>query len=184
MAVPTPYVAVAGTKASASAFNAGVKGPLDFLMSPPRCHVYNAAGQSIANAAALALMGWDSEAYDTDGLHQLGATGVGSTSNSRITFTTAGLYAIDCLISFSSSTYTVLTMQCNQNAAGVAAAGTILRTQLYDQGAGNAGPFTFERFFNAGDYIEFFIQQTSGGAKTTATSLYGSRVFARWVAIS
>lgn len=176
MAVPTPLSPTAGDKLSAALFNSGVRDPLNFLLSPPRCHVYNGAGQSIVNAAALALMLWDSEIYDTDTMHST------SSNTGRITFTTAGTYEIDCLISFASATYTVLTLQCNLNAAGVAGGGTLIRTELYDQGAGNAGPFTFQRFFSAGDYIEFFIQQTSGGNKTTATSAYGSRVFARWVA--
>lgn len=175
MVIPTALTLTSLKKIGAAAFNAGVRDVLNFLLSTyPRCHVYNAAGQSIPNSATLNLMLWDSEVYDTDSMHST------SVNTSRITFTSAGTYRVDAMICFASATYTTLSMQVNLNSGGVSGTG-ILRTMLYDQGAGNC-PFTMERFFAAGDYIEIFIAQVSGGAKTTATSQFGSRVFAEMVA--
>ena len=186
MIVPTSYVMVAAKKIAAAAFNAGVGDFLGFLATTyPRCHVYNAAGQVLPDSATYNLMGWDTEVYDTDGMHQLGATGTGSTSNSRIVFTTAGLYEIDAMVCLAAATYTDLKMQVNLNGGGVIGGGTALRSMLYDKGAGNIGPFTFCRYFDAGDYIEVFVSQVSGGTKTTAAStsgVLGTRVFARWIA--
>ena len=42
-----------------------------------------------------------------------------------------------------------------------------------------------QRFFNAGDYIEYFITQNHGGATASLSSAsFGTRVFARWLAVS
>jgi len=177
MVIPTALTLASLKKIGAAAFNAGVRDPINFLLSTfPRVHVYNAAGQSIPSSATFNLMLWDSEIYDTDSMHST------SVNTSRITFTTSGTYHVDVMICFASATYTTLSLQVNLNGGGVIGGGTNLRQMLYDQGAGNAGPFTFDRFFTAGDYIEVFVAQVSGGAKTTATSPLGSRVFAYMLA--
>jgi hypothetical protein len=180
MVIPTAFTFTALKKLGAAALNAGVRDVLNFLLTTyPRCHVYNAAGQSIPDSATYNLMLWDAEVYDTDSMHST------SVNTSRITFTTAGLYDIDAMVCFAPATYTDLKMQVNLNSGGVIGGGTALRSMFYDKGAGNAGPFTFCQFFSAGDYIEVFVSQVSGGAKSTPTgagALLGCRVFARLIA--
>jgi hypothetical protein len=164
-------------KIAAAAFNAGVKDFLNFLATTyPRVHAYSATGQVLPNAAAtFTLIAFDGEVYDTDSMHST------TVNPSRITFTTAGLYHIDVLVSLAASTYTTLTLRTRLNSGGSATGGTLLRDELYPNGAPNMGPFTFNQFFNAGDYIEFFVAQ-AGGTPTTAANALGTRVFASFMA--
>lgn len=190
--VPTPNDFTAGVTASATAFNAGVRDPLNFLMGSgaggqtyPRVHAFDGSGVACANGANT-LIGFDTENYDTDNMHNLGATGTGSTSNSRVYFPTAGFYEVDVLISLANNVYaTTSQMRVTLNAAGVYTGGTSIRTVDFRSSA-NAGAYPTLRFyrnFNANDYIEAWITQTSGGSVTTMGSSLATRVFARWVAL-
>jgi hypothetical protein len=59
----------------------------DFLANPPACRVYHNANQSLTDNT-LTLVAFNSERYDTNTMHDT------ATNNSRITFTTAGLYLV------------------------------------------------------------------------------------------
>lgn len=57
------------------------------ITNPPACRVYHSGDQNVTSGAELTLA-FDSERYDTDTMHDP------SSSNSRITFNTAGLYVV------------------------------------------------------------------------------------------
>lgn len=182
VAVPVPYVAVAGAKAAASAFNAGVGSVLDYLMGTggngyPRAHIYSSTGLVFTNGVNR-IINFDNETFDNDSMHDT------VTNNSRITFTTAGLYDVDFLFTLPSATYTALDLNVRLNSAGSAAGGTSLRTQPFDTAGAGLTPFRFWRFFNAGDHIEFFLSQTSGANRTSSATSLASRAFVRWMASS
>ena len=87
---------------------------------------------------------------------------------------------MDVLLSFPSQVaFSAINLQTSLNAGGSSTAGTILRNQPYSQV--NCAHFTFNRYFNANDYIEFFLNQTSGATRTLSATAYGTRVFAEWL---
>lgn len=177
--VPTPLDPAPGDKNSATAFDAGVRDVLNWLMTGyPRVHAYSAAGVAVPNSSGGTLITFDSEIYDTDNMHS-------TVSNTgRVTFTTAGLYRISIQISMPTATYSTLDMYTKLNANGVIGGGTTIKQNFYNVAAAATGNcfFNFTRFFNAGDYIEQFIDQTSGASRTCSGTSFGSRVQAEWIA--
>lgn len=183
--VPTPFDATAAQKLTASQWDAQVRDVLLWLMGNgtngvyPRVHAFDTTTLAIPNSSAT-LVTFNSETYDTDTMHNTGAT------TSRITFTTAGLYEVDYFITISTFTYSTLDFNVRLNAAGVSGGGTSLRTQPFDPSGTNIR-FSFTRYFNAGDYIEAFITQVKSSAPGTVnlsgTSL-GTRCYAKWIAVA
>lgn len=176
---PNSYVAVALKKLSAAALNLGIRDALNWLLDDyPRAHMYRSTAQSIPNAGSGSLILYDAEVYDNDTMHST------SVNTSRCTFTTSGLYSTTVRTTMAGATYTQLEMATVLNGAGVIGGGTTIRTNFFDgSGTGNC-VFTFDRFFTAGDYIETFITQTSGGARNTGTSVYGTSIQTKWIAKS
>lgn len=176
--VPTPLTAAAGAKATATSFNAGVKTPLEWeLTNYPRVHAHNVAGTTITNATAWTLVPFDAETYDTDSMHDP------TTNNSRIVFTTAGLYEVDyqvVLVGSLTTFPTVARLNIRLNAAGASGGGTVLK--VLDYGNAHVMSTRFCRVFSAADYIEIFASQTSGVNKTLDNTGLATRVFARFIA--
>jgi len=174
VAVPTPLDPTAGDKLSAVAFDAGVRDPLNFMMDgQPRCHVWDSTGLSIPNSANT-IITFDSETYDNDSMHNT------VTQTSRITFTTAGRYDVDILLTIGTGTYTQLDLNIRLNSAGSGGGGTSIRTQPFSDGTRGAinMAFRFKRVFAAADHIELFVTQVSGAPKSLSTTSLGTRVFA------
>ena len=178
--IPTPYDATAGTKASAAAFDAGVKDVFNFLLNGyPRVHAYDGTGVSCANSVST-LIPWSAEVYDTDSMHD------NTTNPSRIIFNTTGLYQLDFQLTMPGVAYTLQDLNIRLNSGGAAAGGTSLRTQPYSDGTRGVATvaFRFQRFMTAGDYVEAFMNQTSGLARSCSATSLGTRVFANWIASS
>jgi hypothetical protein len=123
---------------------------------------------------------WEAEVYDTDSMHDT------ASNTSRITFNTAGLYELDWLVTLGSgtSTYTQLDFEVRLNAAGNPAGGSTVRGQPFPVTGRGQTPMKFHRFMSAGDHLEAWITQTSGGSQTASSASLGTRVFARWIASS
>jgi len=182
MAVPVPLDPSAGDILSAVNFDAGVRDVFNFLLTDyPRVHAW-AGSASIPNSPAAPtlvyyLVDFDSETYDTDSMHDP------VVNPSRIKFPTAGLYEIDYLFTLANGTYTGLSLNVRLNSAGSASGGSSIRTQPYMLGDGSPNVyFRFTRFMSAGDYLEAFIAQRSGGASALSGTSLGTRCFARWIA--
>lgn len=119
----------------------------------PMVRVRRSTNQSIANNTLVAVT-FDTESYDTDGMHST------SVNTNRLTIVTPGKYATKAKAVYEASVSGVV-------AAFLRVNGTI--TIDFDQRPPAAGVVTSvsasgEYAFAAGDYIEFIAYQTSGGA--------------------
>lgn len=167
--VPTPLTAVAGAKLTATAANAGYRDPLNWWMTNrPRVHAYDAVGVSMANGTDT-LLTFNSEVYDNDSMHSI------SSLTSRITFTTAGLYTIRFQVQFPAATWTVFTVNARLNSAENPAAGTTIGPFTYGPSTTQLFNLSFAYQVVANDHMQFWINQSSGGAKTTVNGT--SRTF-------
>lgn len=175
--VPTALDPAPGDKNSASKFDAGVRDVLNWLLDDyPRVHAWDSSGFSIPNSVST-LIPFNSETYDTDNMHDV------TTNNSRITFQTTGLYRVEYLLTINLATYSALDLNIRQGANGAAGGGTSIRTQGFSQQTPTI-LFPFQQYFTAGQYVEAFVQQTSGGARTLSGTSQGTRVYAQWLARS
>lgn len=177
--VPTPYDATSGFKLTAADWDAGVRDVMTWLMTNyPRVHAYSSVGVTCVNGTATAIT-FDSVIYDTDNMHP--------GSSSQVVFTTAGLYSVQYMITMpvpASVAYTQFDLNVRLNSGGSSSGGTTIRTQPYSDGTrgGPSAVFAFEKFFNAGDYIEMFVTQASGANRVTSATSLGTKCQARWIA--
>jgi hypothetical protein len=122
------------------------------------CRAFISAVQSIANntQVALALGG---ESFDSDpngAMHDL------ATNNSRITIRTAGVYHVGAFVQ-----YTANSVGSRQTVIRInGGSGIVLDTRQAPTvgGSGADIPLYCAYQFNAGDYIELTVYQSSGGA--------------------
>lgn len=180
--VPTPLDATAGNKITATAFDAGVKDVLNFLLDTYHCDVHDGVGVVMTNATAT-LMTYDSEVSDTDSMHST------SSNTGRIVFNTVGRWDINVFVTLPAATYTTYDVNLRLNSGGSAVGGTSIRTFSYGSpgGAPRETVTSLTRVMAvAGDYIEVFITQTSGSNRTTSGGLgvYANGFQARWVGLT
>lgn len=180
--VPVPRTWTAGETVTATIMNAttGVKGALDFILSPPRCFVYQTATTNCPTSGTENVLLFDTEQYDTDTMHST------SSNTGRITATTTGLYQVQYTITFAANATGYRTVSIRKNANAVAGAGTLLNVARTNavSGVGTIVTAAVDIPLTAGDYIELFGLQTSGGALATAAGINLSSFSARWVANS
>lgn len=128
------------------------------------------APQSIPNAAATSI-GFDTESYDTDVYHN------NVVNPSRITVPSSGLYLATATITFNTNVTGIRQIEVLKNGLGFVGMANIRSVPI----AGfplilnvSTGPI----YLAAGDYLEVFVYQTSGGAlsvlagNTTSFSVY------------
>ncbi len=127
---------------------------LDTLVLPC-CRVYKSAAQSINSGAATAIT-FDTERYDTDTMHST------VSNTTRITFTTAGVYSVGASIEFAASAVG------NTRVLAIKLNGTTFiafeQEAPVPGGLGSTNMTTETEYkFAAADYVEFIVQQDSGG---------------------
>lgn len=122
------------------------------IADPPACQVTREQNQAIANNTLTAIL-FNTEAYDTDGMHSL------SVSENRVTFTTAGAYVLSSYLIWDKHATGDRTARIRKNGTDT------LAFDSKDAGGSDlyAGHVlhTVEQFA-AADYIEILVQQTSG----------------------
>jgi len=179
MAVPSQGTVAVGDKITASLWNDDVRDAVNFLISPPRVKVYKTANQSIANSA-WACLTWNAEAFDSDTMHD------NATSNSRITFTTAGTYEVTLNCMWANSTAGIRNHSVEKNGTTTQGSGTTVIEPFATAPVGatyNGVNATVTASFAAGDYIQAFVFQSSGGALNLGGGNEALSSFtARWVA--
>lgn len=173
--VPVPRTWVASETVTATIMNAttGVKGALDFILSPPRTSVYQTATTSCTNGAATVIL-FDTEAYDTDTMHST------SSNTGRITATTTGLYTVYgqvCMASNATGTRTLSLLKNGATTLANARLQSVIATNAYID-------LEIDVQMTAGDYVELTMTQTSGGALATVAGAGNTWFQARWVANS
>jgi hypothetical protein len=97
-------------------------------------------------------------------------------NNSRLTAQTGqtGLYSINTSVTFPTNATGVRRIQVRKNAAGSATGGTLIGTThlptLTTSGAATTVMYSRDAYLTAGDYVEVFVLQNSGGSLTTTTA--------------
>jgi hypothetical protein len=173
--VPVPRTWVASENVTATIMNGttGVKGALDFILSPPRCLVYQTATSS-TTSGSTSVITFDTEQYDTDTMHST------SVNTGRITATTTGLYTVYgqvCMASNATGTRTLSLVKNGATTLANARLHTVIATNAYTD-------LEVDVQMTAGDYVELNMLQTSGGALSTVAGLGNTWFSARWVANS
>lgn len=173
--IPTPWDPTTSDRLSASAFDAGVRDPLVWLLTGfPRVRAYVNSTVTLVDAAGTDLLiPFTGETYDTDAMHST------SLDPSRLIFTTAGLYEINLQLQFPAATYTRMDIIGRIGSAGNPAAGTEIRRNNFSN---RIPQWDFTRYFTAGQYIEFFGAQTSGANRAIVADEYGSYVEIKMIA--
>jgi hypothetical protein len=120
--------------------------------------LYIGAAQALVHNTLTAIT-WSSEDYDTDGYHDT------TIFASRITPPWAGLYLVNFKGTFGNNATGYRSLQIRKNAASAPAGGTPLVISTAAAVNGTSTYMTLSRLIHldAGDYIEGFAIQTSGG---------------------
>lgn len=148
------------------------------LANPPLAKMRNSAGQSVANSTPTALT-WDTEDFDTAGGHST------SSNTSRYTCQTgtAGKYRVHGVAYWTGNATGVRETWLRVN--GVDVPGSMARMPSATTGAMTAEQETIVQLA-VGDYVEVFVQQTSGGALATTVGgvTYAQSFFeVQWISL-
>lgn len=137
------------------------------IRTPPACCVYNDANISLTNETSTVLT-FNQERFDNDSMHST------VTNTSRITFTTAGIYAVRLGVSFTGNTAGDRQLYIRANGRDFLGANQ-RRATVATIEAGLT--VTVEEIFEAGDYVEGLAKQDSTTTLNALTNRY-SPVFA------
>ena len=159
--VPSEMTAVAGSILTAAQWNSNVRDAVNFLITPPLFIGYQTVTQSIANAAFVPVL-FDTEIIDSDGGHST------ATNTSRYTAQTPGYYQPGGGPSLVANSTGVRWTRWAVN--GTPVIGSQFSATAV-QGQPHELPMrSFPIYLNVGDYLEMFVQQTSGAALGTDTT--------------
>ena len=148
---------------------------ITFLAGPPRCRVYNSANISVNDTTDTALT-FNSERYDTDTMHST------AVNTGRITFTTAGTYAVGANVSFAADADGYRTVAIRLGGSTVIAAADVPTV-----GAGGVTRVAVatEYAFSATNYVEVVVWHNAGAAlNVVAAGNYSPEFWARLVAVA
>ena len=167
--IPTIATATAGTVATAAYMNS-IKAANDFWALTPRAYVYQSSVTSVANSAASwTLLPMQAEVFD---IVQSGDSPMHDTTTdpSRVYIRTTGKYEINGQVQIVLNSVGYRSAQVRLNAAGSGTGGTQLAINTVDASSAALVSLpipTVEYSLTAGDYVEMFAQQNSGGALNT-----------------
>ena len=167
MAITTPYVFTAGDDATSARLNTR-SSAISELQSPPRCRAYQSAAQTLTTAVSAAVT-LDAEDIDTEAIHST------VTNNSRMTIVTAGRYRVMAGVTFSSNATGYREVLVKKNGTTV----FYIRSATTSAGA-PCLTTTDEVLCSAGDYIEMYALQTSGGNLNLGTGSSATWLHVVW----
>lgn len=123
------------------------------------CRANNSGAISVSNAS-WTLITFDSERFDVDGMHNT------SSNTGRFVAQRTGRYWFGCCIRWASDSSGYRGLQARLNSAGSGSGGTELAqvSQPPVNGTYTQQSLTSYYTLTAGDYVEFFGFQSSGGA--------------------
>jgi hypothetical protein len=165
--IPTTPTFTAGEKLTAAELEQ-INDAVDFWALTPRCYAYQSLTHNTWAPITL-----DAEVYD---IVQSGDTTSHdlSTDNSRIYVRTSGKYELSGQVQVASNATGYRAAQIRLNAAGSSAGGSGLAVNYQGAISGvstSVNVIPVEASLNAGDYIELFGLQNSGGALNTVGGL-------------
>jgi hypothetical protein len=152
----------------------GIKGPLDFLLNPPRCRLYQTATTSMPSGTATAIL-FDTEEDDTDSMHST------STNTSRIVCNAAGLYQVIATLGFAGNAtgYRRVDLRKNGGPTPFATVSVQAASSL-----SSAVQVVAKVPLAVGDYVEMYGTQNSGSALASVAGADWTKFEAQWVALS
>jgi hypothetical protein len=176
LAVPSPTLWGASDTITQAKLNADYTA-ITFLLEPPRVKVYKTADGALAHATWDAV-NFGAEAFDSQNFHD------NSTNNSRLVAPDSGLYVVKGHATFDINTNGIRGLGIRKNAAASHASGTDVVEVI---GAGNGTTqariiATDDVQLVAGDYLELFCYQGSGGALNVLGGIANTFLSMRWVA--
>jgi hypothetical protein len=161
-----------------------IEANFDFLASPPRCHVYHSAVQSIATSGTAQALLFDSERSDTDTMHNV------LTNTDRLVATTAGTYSPKASVAFAANGTGYRDVYFELFSAAGVSQGIVGR----DSRPATAADPTHvtvdcpDVVMTAGQYLKVMAKQTCGGAldvlASSATDQYKCEASLRWVGLA
>lgn len=181
--VPTVATFTAGGVVTSTWLNT-VKSATDFLLSPPAAFVFHSASITLSHAT-YAVIPMGGEAYEVvqAGDSEMHST---STNNSRVYVRTSGKWQISAQLGFAVNSAGDRLLNVRKNAAGSIGGGV----SLY---VGTTAPLTGQLTtaitptltvdLVAGDYVELFGRQNSGGNLATSTGAEYTFLQLRWVGV-
>lgn len=152
--IAEPIIAVDADQLLVCSVDGLLAEPPAAISNPPSAHAYHSANQTIANNT-LTAVALNVESYDTDTMHSE------SVSNSRITFTTAGLYVIEFHAAWDKHLTGNRRAVIRKNGSDILAQDTKLTSDGLNWIIGHN--LIAQDEFIATDYVEGMVQQTSGG---------------------
>ncbi len=151
---------------------------LNFLETPPQGGVNQATPQAALATGVTTVVTWDTLAFDTDTVMW--------SSGSRLQLNTGGKWLFTASLRWASNATGYRFIDLRKNAAGSGAGGSSIANDTRPAVSGNitAQVLSIEwPGFIAGDYVELFGFQTSGGSLAFAAgAVWGAVVLtARWM---
>jgi hypothetical protein len=165
MAVPVPRTWVASETVTATIMNGinGVRDAHNFLLAPPRVSVYKSANQTLTDAT-YAVVSFNTELYDPYST----AAHDNATNNSRLIAAETGLYSVNLNLVFAANATSTRRWELRSNAAGSQASGSLVASDIRNAETGGVIGTRMDRTLDvpltAGDYLEIFARQDSGGS--------------------
>ena len=159
MAVPVPRTWVASEFVTATIMNADQRDTDNFQLGPPRCYAYRSAAITHQNNGNWETINLDGELYDSGGMHDP------ASNASRVIAPEPGIYRGTVGVAFAVSGTGNRGARVRKNAAGLVGGGTEVCIDTRPSFAGLSFHMVvpFQVQLNAGDYIEPFYYQSSGG---------------------
>jgi hypothetical protein len=145
-----------------SAFNAGVKDPLDFLLTPPIAALRAVATQSLTTATWTALL-FDVEDKDSVNGHST------SVNPSRYTAVYAGWYWCAGVGAFALSATGSRGVGWYVNGSAISAVASLMPSVAASFGTDLPAPGQL-LFLDVSDYVELRVFQNTGGALSTSAN--------------
>lgn len=139
------------------------------LRTPPKCQAYNNANISLADGDGT-VVALNSERYDNGAMHDT------VTDNSRITFTTAGIYIVTFNCAFAANATGDRSAYIRKNGQDF-----IAMSQKHGFATQECGmSVTVHERFEVGEFVEAIAKQDSGGALNLLATRYSPILSVRY----
>lgn len=155
MAYTTPRTWVAGEVVTAALLNTHLRDNVSYLANPPACRVLNSVDITGIVTNTQTRLTFDTELYDTDTMHST------SVNTGRITFNTAGLYAVGSSVTFGVSATGDRTLSLLKAGTTIVAEADIAPNPTGGRGTGVVVATIYK--FAAAEWVEVWATQNSGG---------------------
>jgi len=150
---------------------AGIDIPGGGGASASYCKAYNGGTQTI-NSGAATVVALNSELFDTDSYHD------NTTNNSRLVAPATGVYQVSYNVVWAGggANDRIAFLRLNAAGGGTDAANVLGATNVAPGGSGYnpTNSLTTLIALNAGDYVELFVYQSSGGTKDIGAATGGT----------